>query len=95
MTTRSFLITSLVAATLTAAHGFSSALFQEAPTMQRTAPSKLEGIDIELPDFDELFGRIKQISPLARQVITGHHNGSKGFAGIDDSSKCTGGSRQQ
>ena len=90
MILRSVLITSLVAATVTVAHGFTSALFQEAPTMQRTTPSKMDGIDIELPDFDELFGRIQQVSPLARQVITeGTTSGKKGFAGIDDSRKCS------
>lgn len=63
-------------------HGFSSALFKEAPVHQHNAPSVIEGVEIELPDFDELFDRIQQISPLARSVISGAER--PGFAGIDD-----------
>ena len=68
--------------------GFSNALFQEMPTLQRTAPSSTDGVDIELPDFDELFGRIQQVSPLARSVITGSTTGDrKGFASCDEECK--------
>lgn len=71
------------------AHGFSSALFQQAPTMQKTSPSKTVGVDIELPDFDELFDRIQQVSPLARSVIANKNSpplgGPRGFAAVDDS----------
>jgi hypothetical protein len=46
-----------------------------------------ESLGIELPDFDQLFNKIKDISPLARSVISGQNNGmSKGFAAIDDTS---------
>jgi hypothetical protein len=69
------------------ASAFSSPMFQEVKTMQRTSPSKMEGVEIELPDFDELFGRIQQVSPLARQVIqgSGETNQERGFDHIDDS----------
>lgn len=53
--------------------------------MQRTTPSSKRGVDIELPDFDELFERIQLVSPLAQQVIQ-RENGPKGFAGITDES---------
>ena len=55
----------------TACAAFSSALFHEAPALQKLAPSKYDGIDIELPDFDELFYRIQQVSPLAKKVMLG------------------------
>jgi hypothetical protein len=68
-------------------YGFNNALFKEAATQQRTAPSKIEGVEIELPDFDELFGRIQQVSPLARLAINGNRDGKKGFEAIDDTCK--------
>lgn len=71
--------------------GFSSTLFQSAPTLQKTATSRKEGVDIELPDFDELFDRIQQVSPLARAVIHRATVGEKkGFQAADDTCKlCT------
>lgn len=72
-------------------NAFSGALFQQAPTKQRTAPSKKEGVDIELPDFDELFNRISQVSPLARRVIESHNaisNNHKAFHGEFRSFEC-------
>ena len=48
---------------------FAPSLFQPA---QRTVPTTTGGHDIELPDFDELFGRIQQVSPLAKKVLEGH-----------------------
>lgn len=70
------------------AYGFNNALFQSAATQQRTAPSKIEGVEIELPDFDELFGRIQQVSPLARIAINNGNTGDKkGFAAVDDTCK--------
>jgi hypothetical protein len=78
-----------VAVAASCAHAFSSALFQETPTMQRKAPSKMEGIEFELPDFEELFQRIQLVSPLARSVITGYSaNNERGFKGIVDHCKC-------
>jgi hypothetical protein len=66
------------------AQGFSSALFQETPAAQRTFPSKTNGVEIELPNFDELFSRIQDVSPLARVAITegGFEVVSKGFQGM-------------
>jgi hypothetical protein len=57
-------------------------MWQEAPSIQktRTAPSKTEGVEIELPNFDELFNRIQQVSPLARLAIEG---GTGGFSNCD------------
>lgn len=70
---------------------FSSALFVDSPALKKTAPSIHDGFDVELPDFDELFGRIQQVSPLARQVVQGRDSPDKaGFAYVDDSCKyCT------
>jgi hypothetical protein len=88
MKPQSLLTMLLIAVAAVPAYGFSNSLFQEAPRMQRTAPSKKEGVDIELPDFNELFERIQQVSPLARSVITGDTvNGQRGFKGVDDKSK--------
>lgn len=53
------------------ASAFSLPMFQEQITMQRTAPSKTDGVEIELPDFDELFSRIQQVSPLSQVAISG------------------------
>lgn len=47
---------------------------------KRTVPSKTDGVEIELPNFDELFHRIKLVSPLARLVLEG---GTGGFANAD------------
>jgi hypothetical protein len=41
------------------------------------------GTEIELPDFDLLFDRIQQASPLAKRVMEGNSHG--GFDSIDDS----------
>lgn len=50
---------------------FSMPMFTEQKTMQRTTPSKTDGVEIEIPNFDELFGRIKEVSPLAALAIDG------------------------
>jgi hypothetical protein len=72
------------------AQAFSSTLFPQAPTAQQTFPSKTDGVEIELPDFDDLFGRIQQVSPLARVAIEGGEiNGKRGFAAIDNTCKLT------
>lgn len=63
-------------------------MFQEAVPLQRTTPSKTSGVEIELPDFDEMFNRIQTVSPLARLAIQGGGTGvGGGFAAIDDTSK--------
>jgi hypothetical protein len=69
------------------AKGFTNALFQRALTAQQTFPSLTDGVEIELPDFDELFGRIQQVSPLSKVAIMGSKNGATGFEAIDDSCK--------
>jgi hypothetical protein len=43
-----------------------------------------KGTEIELPNFELLFDRIQQASPLAKQVMGGNSEG--GFAAIDDKS---------
>ena len=60
----------LVFVPTTSAFGNGAALFQEHPTEQKlTFQSQDVGVDIELPDFDELFHRIKEISPLSRVAM--------------------------
>lgn len=55
--------------------------------MQRRAPSETEGVEIELPDFDEMFGRIQAVSPLAKLAIEGGGTGEGGgFAAVDETS---------
>eukprot|EP00571_Detonula_confervacea_P016688 CAMPEP_0172309792 /NCGR_PEP_ID=MMETSP1058-20130122/10668_1 /TAXON_ID=83371 /ORGANISM="Detonula confervacea, Strain CCMP 353" /LENGTH=343 /DNA_ID=CAMNT_0013022481 /DNA_START=74 /DNA_END=1105 /DNA_ORIENTATION=+ len=80
--------TSLISLLLIAsqhAAAFTSPIFQESTALQRTAPSKTEGVEIELPDFDEFFGRVQAISPLARLAIEGGGSGEGGgFALCDD-----------
>jgi hypothetical protein len=89
MTPKFISTTLLVAVAASCAHAFSSVLFQESPTMQLKAPSKMKGIEFELPDFEELFNRIQQVSPLARSVITGYSvNNERGFKGVVDHCKC-------
>ena len=59
--------------------------------MQRTAPSKTIGVEIELPDFDEMFRRIQAVSPLARLAVQGGGSGEGGgFAVVDDNSEFLG-----
>eukprot|EP01083_Nonionella_stella_P212279 766790_1 len=60
---------------------FSVPMFKEQVAMQRTTPSKTEGVEIELPDFDELFGRIQEVSPLASMAL----DGERGGFGVADS----------
>jgi hypothetical protein len=72
------------------AAAFSSALFQEAPSLQLRTPSQTEGVDIELPNFDELFERVQRVSALANLVINhgGDVGGARGFAAIEDGGEC-------
>ncbi len=58
---------------------FTATIWHETAT-HRTVPSKTEGVEIELPNFDELFNRIQQVSPLARLAMEG---GTGGFANAD------------
>ena len=77
----------LILAAAASVDAFSSALFQETPALKTTAPSLHDGVDVELPDFDELFNRIQQVSPLARQVINGATPVQRGFDFIDETCK--------
>lgn len=64
---------------------FTSPIFQKTAALQKTAPSKTEGVEIELPDFEEFFGRIKAVSPLAKLAFEGGGSGEGGgFAKVDD-----------
>lgn len=83
------LLLSLLLITSTGVSAFSSAftkpVFQETAALQKLAPSKTEGIEIELPDFDEFFNRVQAVSPLARLAIHGGGAGEGGgFAAVDD-----------
>jgi len=49
---------------------FSSPIFATTKSATRkVAPSLKPNVNIELPDFDELFGRIQAVSPLARTIV--------------------------
>jgi hypothetical protein len=63
------------------ATAFNSPLFQQA--QQVTIPAKQDGVPIELPDFDELFGRVQQVSPLYRLALEGQE-GNHGARGSSD-----------
>ena len=78
----------MVAFHVAASSAFSTPIFQETATLQRTAPSKTQGVEIELPDFDEFFRRIQEVSPLARLAVQGGGSGEGGgFAAVDDTSE--------
>jgi hypothetical protein len=64
--------------------GFSSTLFQQQLSQQVTAPTVPAGVDIELPDFKELFVRVRGTSPLARVALQGGQlNGKRGLAALE------------
>mmetsp|Transcript_29292 Transcript_29292/g.41472 ORF Transcript_29292/g.41472 Transcript_29292/m.41472 type:complete len:319 (+) Transcript_29292:60-1016(+) len=65
---------------------FAAPIFQEIATQQKTAPSKEQGVEIELPNFDELFGRLQAVSPLAKVAIQQPGGALRGFHAIDDTS---------
>mmetsp|Transcript_21130 Transcript_21130/g.42604 ORF Transcript_21130/g.42604 Transcript_21130/m.42604 type:complete len:328 (-) Transcript_21130:120-1103(-) len=65
---------------------FNTPVFQQSTQLRRTAPSKMEGVEIELPDFDELFNRIGKVSPLATMVLEGGGEERRGFSGVDENS---------
>jgi len=54
--------------------------------MARTTPSKTDGVEVELPDFDELFKRIGEVSPLSVMAFTGEEGG---FDVADEKCKCS------
>jgi hypothetical protein len=73
-----------------AALGFSTALFPKSTTApQQTFPTRDQEY-IELPNFDELFGRIKQVSPLARIALNDEIDSNQGFKACDMSCKSFG-----
>ena len=75
----------LFLALITRAEGFSSTLFQEKLSQQVLAPAVQPGVEIELPDFDELFLRIGETSPLARVTMNGGElNGKRGLAAVEN-----------
>jgi hypothetical protein len=82
---------SLIWICLSPAAGFGNALFQKAPTDQQTFESKTpDRVEIELPDFEELFGRVQQVSPLARVAIESNGKGAgikRGFEAVSESCK--------
>jgi hypothetical protein len=86
------LLSSVIAMSSVLVQGFVSPVPPQASPqlMNKSSQSKsitTESLGIELPDFDQLFNKIKDISPLARSVINGQtHGESKGFAAIDDTS---------
>jgi hypothetical protein len=63
---------------------FSTDLFPTATrSLQQRFPTKDHKGDIELPNFDELFGRIKQVSPLARITLDNDIDSNLGLNAID------------
>lgn len=79
-------IATILLAAATVVDGFSSPVFQETHHLRKQMPSKTEGVEIELPNFDELFGRIRAVSPLADKIMSGDHSG-RGLQEIDDTRK--------
>lgn len=66
----------VVATSITPASAFGTIpMFTQQKAMQLTTPSKTDGVEIELPNFEELFGRIAEVSPLARLAIEGGEGG--------------------
>ena len=79
-------IATILLAATTVVDGFSSPVFQKTHHLRKQMPSKTEGVEIELPNFDELFGRIRAVSPLADKIMSGDHSG-RGLQEIDDTRK--------
>lgn len=85
MISRRLRLALLALALATPSEGFSSTLFQEKISQQVLAPAVQPGVEIELPDFDELFFRIRETSPLARVAMEGGTvNGKRGLAVLED-----------
>jgi hypothetical protein len=57
-----------------------SPVFDAGACSSKREPSKVAGVDLEMPNFDELFTRIQQVSPLARLAIAKKEGG---FAALD------------
>jgi hypothetical protein len=54
---------------------FKSPFFTMPASVAAKVPTKTEGIEIEMPNFDELFGRIQKLSPLAQLAIESKEGG--------------------
>lgn len=86
LVTKVILLTSSNGTGLHFVSAFQTPIFEK--SVSKTAPSKSEGVEIQLPNFDELFGRIQKVSPLAKLVIEQCGSGpGGGFAKIDDNRK--------
>lgn len=73
---------------LSPAAGFGNALFQKAPVDQQTFASKTPNrVEIELPNFEELFDRVQEVSPLARLAIESNGITESYSCGFDAVSK--------
>jgi hypothetical protein len=86
MKTRSCTIIVIFLALSSTTQGYSRGLSPLAPPLSnraRTNPFKTEGLDVNPMDFDDIFGRIKQVSPLAKSVFN-YSNGNRGLKAIDD-----------
>lgn len=66
------------------ASAFQSPFFVAPYSDATKVPTKTKGVEIELPNFDELFANIQKLSPLAKLAIESKEGG---FASIDDQ-KC-------
>ena len=64
-----------------------SAMFPDQQSGKRLTPSAVEGVRIELPDFDVLFQNIREVSPLAYMVLD-QDEITGGFAAADEKCMC-------
>jgi hypothetical protein len=90
MKTQSCTIIAAFLALSSTTHGYSNGISPLAPPLlnrARTNPFKTEGLDVNPMDFDGIFGRIKQVSPLANSVFN-YNNEKRGLKAIDDRGKC-------
>jgi len=70
---------------------FHHPIFREKPLERKSVPSKSNEAEIELPDFEVIFERIRRVSPLARAVIDEQENATSsavGLDGVDDDCEC-------
>lgn len=63
---------------------FKSPFFNMPASIAAKVPTKTEGVEIEMPNFDELFGRIQKLSPLAQLAIESKEGG---FAAVNEKSQ--------
>lgn len=71
------------------AHDSSHAFSVSVDQSQRSVPSKVPFVNIELPNFDHLFDDIREVSPLAALLISDYqkgkgYEGDRGFAAADE-----------